>query len=292
MKQYRLSKQQKLELIKDYLTGNYSCCFLSKKYKIVPSSVRKILIRNNIPIFNDLSKLKRKYTLNEHYFDTIDTEAKAYFLGLMYADGCNVKDNNDIVLALQERDKYILETFQKELGSNRPLRFIERNLQNPKWQNVYRLCITSLTLSNQLTKLGCMPNKTFLLKFPTEESIPSHLLRHFIRGYFDGDGCFSTFIKYYKHIKDDGYSELKQYKVSFASTENFCQGVAKIMKKDNDFYYGIRKVTNGKIYTLDIFGKKTIEILDWLYLDATIYLERKYNKYILEKSLLEIKNVR
>lgn len=37
-----------------------------------------------------------------------------------------------------------------------------------------------------LSKHGCVPNKSLILKFPT--TLPNELVNDFIRGYFDGDG--------------------------------------------------------------------------------------------------------
>lgn len=88
--------------------------------------------------------MAKKYTFNKNYFEKIDSEDKAYFLGLLYADGCNstsaTQNHASIVLNLQEGDKEILEKFMKYINSNKPL------LYRPKQENhnpQYRFVINS-----------------------------------------------------------------------------------------------------------------------------------------------------
>lgn len=58
--------------------------------------------------------------------------------------------------------------------------------------NRARLTITNKKIAKDLIKCGCIPNKSLVLKFPDERIFASKdLIRHFIRGYFDGDGCIS-----------------------------------------------------------------------------------------------------
>lgn len=65
-------------------------------------------------LFIDLgikNKGRRKYSLNEEYFDVIDNQNKAYYLGLLYADGCNNVQRYAIHLDLQIDDREIIEKF-------------------------------------------------------------------------------------------------------------------------------------------------------------------------------------
>ena len=74
--------------------------------------------------------MANKYTFNKDYFERIDSKDKAYFLGLLYADGCNsisaTKQHHTIVLNLQEKDKDILDIFNKYINSNKPLTYRPR----------------------------------------------------------------------------------------------------------------------------------------------------------------------
>lgn len=112
-----------------------------------------------------------------------------------------------------------------------------------------------------------MPKKSLILRFPTSYQVPCKWLKDFIRGYFDGDGSL---------WKSGRYIE-----VSILSSYYFLEGVkenvkefalAKIIPIHKELPFGGQRITVG--------GKKGIEFLDWIYKDATIYLDRKYNKYL------------
>ena len=232
-------------------------------YHIGRTTVRRILLKTNTPI-RDNSHKGRIYSLNENYFDSIDTPNKAYILGLLYADGCSSKNFNTVRLMLQERDKSILEKILVELESSHPLHFHPLHEKNSNWQNAYSISITNKHISQSLASHGVVPNKSFVLTFP--EWLDESLYRDFIRGYFDGDG----------HI---GWG--KNRSCSLCSTQEFCEAVQKICES-----FGIKsgisdtanKETNTKV--LYICGKEKIfSFLKFMYEDAELYIERKYNTY-------------
>lgn len=278
-KTWKLSEQDRLDIIEMYKTGDYTCKKISEIYGVSDCNIGSLLKRRGIKVDNTLGRFKRKYTLNEHYFNAIDTEIKAYFLGLLYADGCNADEAKQVKISLQARDKKILEKFAEEINFNGPLAFQENSKKNENWQDSYILCITSKDMCDSLTKLGCWSRKTLTLMFPTDEQVPTHLVRHFIRGYFDGDGYFGTYLQ----------KKWKQFEASIVSTENFCNSIKNIIEKELQIncYLGRRhKDRDTTTRHIKINGKnKVLKFLDWLYTDASIYLERKHNKYILEKAI-------
>ena len=208
-----------------------------------------------------------KYTFNEHYFDEIDNQDKAYIVGLLYADGYhNVKDNT-ISITLQEEDKHILESINILINSNRPLRFINNNEKNPNWKNCYQLSFTSPYVSNVLEQFGLIGAKSLVLEFP--EQLDRDLYSHFIRGFFDGDG----------HISKGNY----KYNMSIISTESFCSRVQKILLEELDIesHMYIPNSKEKSTRTLMITKKHLNKIFfDWLYKDANLYLKRKHDVYI------------
>lgn len=120
---------------------------------------------------------------NEHYFDLIDSSTKAYWLGLIYADGWIITQNGDptaFALALKGEDKYLLERFASDLGHQNMVR------RTRPTADLYQVKLTSKHAANQLIKHGVIPSKSLSMRFP--ELDPSHY-PYFIRGYFDGDGC-------------------------------------------------------------------------------------------------------
>ncbi len=125
----------------------------------------------------------RKKLYNENYFEKINTEDKVYFLGFICADGCILNNNKthryQISLKLHVKDTDILNTFIKCIDG-------ETKIWKHKQREMVEVKFSGKKIINDLSNLGILPNKTFNLKYP---EIPLNLERHFLRGYFDGDGC-------------------------------------------------------------------------------------------------------
>jgi len=262
----------KSQLVEKYKTGQYTFAQLGREFSLDKSTVNYILKTRGFKVNKTRSELSRLYNLNENYFDNIDTEAKAYFLGLLYADGFNSKEGNYFSIALKEEDSYILEIFNKELGSNRPLRFINLNDKKREWSNCYELGACSKYLSKKLTELGCVYKKSLVLKFPTEQQVPSYLLHHFVRGYFDGDGCIS-------------HNSNKNPRASITSTRNFCIELQEVLLKEintlKSKIIGTANKDNLITNSLLIFGKyNCLDFSDWIYKDASIFLKRKRYRFL------------
>ena len=133
---------------------------------------------------------------------------------------------------------------------------------------------------NSLNNIGCVPNKSLILKFPDEKIFKSSdLIRHFIRGYVDGDGTLGV----YQHSKSNTNLEAS---LNIVGTKPFLEGVQN--------YLGIKGFLMQKpncsenTYRLGYSTKKAENIADILYKDATIYLDRKYNIYISNFAALKL----
>lgn len=277
MNKLKINEDKYQEISELYMSG-LSIKKLENIYNVSDSVIRRILKICNIRI-RDNSHKGRKYSINEYYFDNIDIPNKAYILGLIYADGCNYRKQNRVKIELQEKDKDILTKINNEINSDKPLSFINLNDKNKNWQNTYRLDITNKHISEQLDNLGVMPNKSLILEFPTKEQVPECFLRHFIRGYFDGDG----------HIE---WSKTKF--ISIASTFKFCQEINNILInkleiKNSSIYNTYNKNSNTKV--LHIFKKENIKkFLDYIYENAELYIQRKYDIYQLICKEMNINN--
>ncbi len=263
----KLSDQEKIDIVNKYITEETNCAKLGREYGVNRKTIIRMLRARGIEI-RPQSESIRKYSFNRNYFDIIDTEEKAYFLGLLYADGYNYEACNNLVLSLQEEDLEILEKFNKAIESNYKITLVQK--RNLKHKNQQKLTICNKHFSENLAKLGCVQAKSLILKFPTEDQVPSHLIRHFIRGYFDGDGSIS----YWYPVK---YKTIK-YSVSITSSFDFCETVYNLLQ--NELSLTIYKTLKNRTSTLTI-GKFShiLSFMDWLYEDSTIYLDRKYKKY-------------
>lgn len=200
----------------------------------------------------------QKY-VNENVFEKIDSEEKAYWLGFMYADGCVSEKTNRIELCVQEKDKEHIIKFKTFLKSQHK---IGKKIKNNKYIS-YRLGITREKLKKDLIKQGCIPNKTKVMKFPTKNQVPKKFIFPFIRGYFDADGCIR------KHNTSNVSLELLGY-------EDFLKELTKLLNIDGHIY----SFNHSDVSRFMIAGKQATEIFNYLYKDATIYLDRKYKKYL------------
>ena len=242
-------------------------------YNISFTTLNKYLKLNSIQTNN-------KYSVNFNYFDKIDTEDKAYFLGLLYADGCNIEKRNSISICLQERDKDILEVFRNKIGLEKPLTFRNRKKEKGTFQNQWALTIINRHLSNTLAKIGCWANKSMSLTFPDLSIVPENLLNHFIRGIWDGDGHIGL----YKRKKCNSIF----CDVSLVSTEMFCDKLSKVLRIKGINTSIIAKNKSKITRQLHINSKpQAVEFLNWIYKDSTVFLKRKYDKYQEIKKLYE-----
>lgn len=267
-KQRRLSHQEKSELFRMYETGKYSGNQLTNYFPISQAAINNLLRRNGYAA-KSASELQRKYPIVEDFFDKIDTEEKAYVLGLLYADGYNNTDRNSVSLGLKGTDREILDKITALIQPTKPLQYANTSKTKcfENTQNQYRLVIANKYISQRLVELGCGKAKTYTLTFPTKEQVPSHLIRHFVRGYFDGDGS----------VSGD-----KQKQFCFVGTVDFLLPLQQILIKELNFSKTKldrrHKDTDNNIRSLRYCGvNQCIIFRDWLYKDAAIYLERKKN---------------
>ena len=211
------SSEQVNEIIDLYINGN-STVTIGNIYGVGHKVISRVLQNNNI---ERTGISRRKYYLNEYYFDKIDTPNKAYFLGLLYADGSNFTPKQTISISLEEGDRHILELFREELNYSRELEFLDYSNKHDfgyNYKNQYRLSIFSKHMSDELDNKGVKKNKSLILEFP--KFLDDNLLKFFILGYFDGDGSFCP------HYTQDGKF---QPLITFTSTENFCKDLQKIV---------------------------------------------------------------
>lgn len=204
--------------------------------------------------------------LNDNYFSEINTPYKAYFLGLMFADGSVIRTNPNqdswtISLELISSDDYILEKFREELELKIKVKQSNREGRN----TTSYLHFQSSTIAKDLINLGCIPRKSKQdIYFP---NIPEELKRYFILGYFDGDGiaCNGKTGKY----------------IGFCGQQTLLSDIEKEIRstlhiKEKRIYFN--RFNN--IYYLQYGKKEDIQkIYNYLYSECEVlYLKRKREK--------------
>lgn len=208
----------------------------------------------------------QKYNFNEDYFEVIDSEDKAYFLGFIVADGCVSENSNSIKIIQKETD--ILFDFIKYIE-------FDGDIFTSKKRNISNVTITSSKTKRDLEKLGVHSNKTSVIQFP---NIPDNLQSHFMRGVFDGDGCITLRID-----KRDG-SQRGQFNICSGSYDFIKEYYNKLALFCNLSGKNKIRCPKGTYYVVDWGGLSDVEkIFDFLYKDANIFLKRKketFNKVI------------
>jgi len=210
--------------------------------------------------------MKRQFNFDDDYFSVIDSEHKAYFLGLLFADGNIYAARNRVQITLANEDAYILEDFAKSIEYTGKI-YIDKVKYS-------KLILPSSKMCTDLSKLGCTPNKSLTLQFPTDKQVPSHLLHHFIRGCFDGDG----------HVSKRGNS----FNVNFTSSKDFMTGFINLLTQlgidttGSKKRYEDHKESAHQVY---IRSNSSKTFFDYIYKDATVFLTRK--KTIVDLPLIE-----
>jgi len=224
-----------------------------------------------IPIENLYTSKYGKYHVNQNYFEKIDNEFKAYWLGFLYADGCVVLKNKraDLQIGLASRDRGHLLKFLDSIQSNTVLHEYDI-LSSGKTRYKSDVHVCNLKICEDLSSKGCTPRKSLSLKFPNEDIVPRHLIRHFIRGYFDGDGWVSY------------NSKTQKICVGFIGTIDIVSNIKNIfMQELSVFDIKISQKNKDKnTYEVDWCNFVDCEkIYNYMYRDCNIFLDRKLNKF-------------
>jgi len=208
----------------------------------------------------------KKYTYNESFFKNINTEEKAYWIGFICADGtiiCNRKCHKySVRIELQSRDDKHLSKFVNSICGNRILRYESKKSA--------LLVISSKIMVFDLVNKGYCSPKTVRNVFPPPY-IRNNLIRHYIRGYFDGDGSWYLSKAPKRKLKRDLRFSL------VSANKNFCVALQKwLIRYCKVSKSKIRK--NGNIFHLHYHGDRQLDrIYHKLYDGKTICLDRKYD---------------
>lgn len=228
---------------------------ISDKYGFHPKTIRNKLTKNGFKLKKGPNNL-----FNEYYFDVIDTEEKAYFLGYLMADGNISIYNNQyyIKCACTKKDEELIYKFKEVLNS-------ENSITHAKCYN--EKSITEKTSFSISSKHMFMTLQDY--GFKTKKSgnevmsdkIPKELRNHFIRGLFDGDGitCITK-------VKRSGFISSKEMLLSIMDELNLYKKLNHPKTQLKNLYYFL-------------LGKKESKILyDYMYSNATFYLKRKKDR--------------
>lgn len=198
------------------------------------------------------------------FFNVIDTEEKAYWLGFFLADASVLKNGNTVSIGLSIRDYDHLHRLKKSLNMTHPIKeFVS--------SNGYDSCMISFHSKNIKEKLisyNVIPNKKENGKRPFL-SLRKDLIKHYIRGFFDGDGCVSETTR-----KENGN---KRYAIKIASCKEMLIFIKRFLADNNIEVSDIKE--HMSIYEIRTSNNlEIIKFFNLIYKDANIYLPRKYER--------------
>lgn len=191
----------------------------------------------------------RRLFVDDTFFQTIDTESKAYWLGFFFADGC-IATHNTIHIHLGHKDLPHLKTFKQAIKSQHTI--------TPR-ANSYQLCVVSEQIVTDLLAHGMRTRKNRTSSIPT---VPSNLQRHFWRGVVDGDGTIAQIGK--------------QAVLAVAGWEATCSAF-QLWLASYGIKCGVRRM--GRIWQAYISSSQYVKAAcQLLYGEATIALSRKQER--------------
>ncbi len=222
------------------------------------------------------TQVNRKHTVNESYFNNIDTQEKAYWLGFIWADGSISKTSkrssgpNRLRVTQKDAESDHLKKFKTAIGADNEIKFVDKG----NGHIIAQLDINSRLLCESLQKLGYGP-KNVRVHIP---KIRKNLLHHFIRGYFDGDGCLSVYEqKVKKYMINKQEWSLTGNKILMQEIQDLltvsAQVTPTVALKDYKKSPATASLRYGK--NIDI-----ILLYVYLYKNAAVYLHTKHNKFI------------
>lgn len=281
----KLTSDDKEDIKKQYLSGK-TIQEIHKLYKdkVSEGAINWFLKKEKITRPNG-----KKAVLDHNFFETIDTEEKAYFLGFIMADGSiqKVKKSKNgfsyvISIEIKVSDKYILEKFKNAIRSNLEVKEFKSERSQDGWKpkhNAY-FRVFSQKMFMDLNKLEVHPNKTFVAdKLP---KLSKEMMRHYIRGFFDGDGTVYV---------SKSYREPRPI-FGFYGTYSFITNFRDFLEQEINLKH--RKVHEKKTQNVSMVTYSTIDDIinfyDYIYRDSTIYLHRK--KDIFDKYIVRLKELK
>lgn len=216
---------------------------------------------------------------NIHYFEKVDTYAKAYILGFIAADGALVPAKKGptvtLTITVKYEDKAVLEFIKSEIGNSHKLLEIKRpsSFDETKIIHHIRYSISIPEIVHDIMKYGITPRKSLTME-NIIENIPIGFRDAFIIGYFDGDG--SVTIKDDEYLNDRGYL-CKDYSlyIQIRGTEKFLQGICKHLNIAENHIH-----QRDSIPILSFANKKDTYRFYQCYQYLPFYYKRKHDRFL------------
>lgn len=260
-------------------------------FKLPTQSCRRFTDKNLTSWLYKIGKLKKKpryegpdkriqrtkNQVNVDFFKKWSPEM-AYVLGYFAADGCMfINSGNSKYIHFVSTDYELLRKVKNILKSKHKIALKRKSNEN--WKNTYLLQIGSKEVYNSLTDLGFTANKEFRLTLP---NVPDRYLRHFVRGYFDGDGCISY--NFYRKSKNIINKYMNQQVVFAAANKDFIKELSnKLSEVAHVSFSCLKSAKDRNSHYLTYYRKDDIlRLFKFMYknVNVSLYLNRKHKKFI------------
>lgn len=282
-KKFKIKRKHKDSkwLIDQYCNKLRTVISIAKECGVGREEIRSALRKLNVePNYETMRQGSKKHDYDESVFDVIDTEEKAYWAGFIMGDGQieeykrsradgSIYINYRLNLNLKYSDANHLQKFLDFLNcTTKKIKKVNVKMPSGNIAEVGNIRISSRPLSLALINKGIIPRKS--LNEPEPSGIPEHLVRHFIRGLLDADGHISDI------NKTSPYAEICDGKILMNWVKKY---YPYLNSKEDKYCSGLYYVYANK--------KNVLNFLNSLYENSTIYLERKYQRYLSMKLKIE-----
>jgi len=242
---------------------------------------RGISLEQKPRMLDHLIPFERQYEILTEVFE--EGELKYYFLGLVSADGSIVSYKNEkaVELCLNKVDAGILEALRDRISPERPIHLKPHKKNSTS--DAMRFKLSGKEIVDMLSQY--MPTHRKSLDLTYQDNIPDEYFRHYLRGYIDGDGTIGV-----ARNQQTVNGKLKKYFVTrlrILGTEAFLAGLVKTIHRTLRIPpVKVNRKGSENVYQIEYTGKSANCILAHVYLDAGLFIERKYRvwRYIVEAS--------
>ena len=262
-----LSSETVQLILSAYVSGK-SGPEIAAEFNTSPTTVYSHLGKTGQSIRN-ISDYNREEDCNHNYFDQIDRSEKAYWLGMLLADGC-ISMENEVILSLHLRDIETVRAFKLALGSQAQIT-IQKQLKSvrgckPFWSTSAAIRVRSRRLCAALAGYKILPRKTSDPRMV--EGIPPQFEQHFWRGAVDGDG----WIVFGKRPNGS-----LQFIVGFTGGKPLVESFQRFCQKDCPTRAKIKP--NHSVHRFVVTDWFAFDIANLMYGQASVYLPRKFERY-------------
>lgn len=231
-------------------------------FSINQATIKKFFVKNNIPYTKAIN-----YSHNENFFAT-NTEDSFYWAGFIAADG-NITDKKDFTLSLKQGDYAHILKFKTAINSDAPIKILppkDKIICGVKTATSGSAVIRfrAKQWAEDFLRFNIIPNKTKTYSIPPD-ILNNKLVNHFIRGYFEGDGWFS-------HVK-----KLNRFCWGVCGNLDVVENIKELLNNNCDISGSTTIIRQNNIFKLTYSKQHDVSnIIDYIYGEANVYLDRKY----------------